>query len=63
MSAGGTGLFLTLFTFGFWLLPSFIYGSKRRREASYSCKSCRSTELVPIDSPKGQKLMKELQSV
>lgn len=47
-------LFLLLF------IPWIIYVIWRQTNVTLRCKNCKSYNIIPIDSPKGRRLLKEL---
>ena len=42
-----------------FLLPGLIYSVWRLSSKKRVCESCGSADLIPVDSPAGQKLLKE----
>lgn len=56
----GLGI-IFLFIFGFiTLIPGFIYTLWRVSTKYKGCRNCKSNSIIPVDSPKGQLLLKEL---
>jgi hypothetical protein len=53
---GSLGLEILLWIF--FLIPGIIYSIWRHSSTKEVCKACGSMNLVPVDSPKGQELMK-----
>lgn len=53
-------LFMEIALWLFFLLPGIIYSIWRLTTKFDACKDCGSATLLPIDSPMGQKLAKEL---
>ena len=44
-----------------FLLPGVIYSVWRQTKRREICPKCKSLNLIPIDSPAGQKLLKEFE--
>jgi hypothetical protein len=42
-----------------FIIPGLIYSIWRRSGLANSCQICRSTDIIPIDSPRGRKLAGE----
>ena len=45
-----------------FLVPGIMYSVWRTSGNEYGCPKCGSTNLIPADSPRGQKLLKEYSS-
>lgn len=43
----------------FFLIPGIIYSIWRLTTRCDACPKCKNTTMIPIDSPMGEKLMKE----
>lgn len=54
----GNGL-IELILWFFFLVPGFIYSIWRRADKKSICPKCKGTVMIPIDTPKGQKLASE----
>ena len=51
--------FIELLLWLFFLLPGLIYSIWRLTNKKTGCASCGGTALIPLDSPRGQKLVQE----
>ncbi len=46
----------------FFLLPGILYSIWRLTSKYEACPKCKKPTLIPVDTPKGQKLLQELES-
>jgi len=51
--------FITVLLLLMYIIPGIIYMVWRRGDKSIICTKCRSKNLVPVDSPMGQKIINE----
>lgn len=49
-----------LFLWFVFLLPGLIYSIWRLTTKSEICPKCKSTSMIPVDSPMGKKLLREI---
>ena len=52
-------LFTEIVLWCFFLVPGLIYTIWRQSTKAWICRKCGSTEVIPVDSPVGQKLKAE----
>jgi hypothetical protein len=56
---GSFGVELVLWLF--FIVPGLIYSLWRQANEERRCRACNGTSMVPLDSPRGQKLYKQYQ--
>lgn len=50
---------LEVFLWIIFLIPGILYSIYRRIGVGKVCKRCKSSDLVPVDSPRGKKLLEK----
>jgi len=55
-------LLVEIFLWLCFLIPGFIYSLWRLTTRHKACASCGSTNLIPVDSPNGKRLMEQFKA-
>jgi hypothetical protein len=50
-------LLMEIFLWCLFIIPGLIYSIWRHASRSYVCEACHATELLPVDSPRGRRLV------
>jgi ribosomal protein L40E len=50
---------MEIFLWCMFLVPGLIYSIWRHASRSYGCRSCGSADIIPVNTPRGKKLMED----
>lgn len=54
-------IFIELILWPIFIVPGLVYTIWRLTTKYFACPKCNATDLIPLDSPKGKKFLKELE--